>query len=190
MRFTRTGSQAPVSAKRMGLMTRAVRASATANGMTPPAAIKPIGDEISLALLVMPRAPPSSMLVGAVVREPQRPMLAVANKAQNFSDRRVCGRQRLHRAQPLGKNAGAVKQLLIERTYGSEPLAGKFAALHADEIEAFEAGVLAIDQTKWDHVAADAANAADHRLRPDPDELVNCRQAAHVDKIADLAMAA
>src|SRR3981081_3780536 len=169
----------------MGLMPRAVRESATANGMTPPAAIKPIGDEISIALLVMARATPSSMLVGAVVREAQRPMLAVANKAQNFSDGRVCGRQRLHRAQPLGKNAGAVKQLLIERTYGSEPLAGKFAALHADEVETFEAGVLAIDQTKWDHVAADAADAADHRLRPDPRELMHRGQPAATDKTDD-----
>src|ERR1700738_3152507 len=81
-------------------------------------------------------------------------MLAVANKGQNFRDRRIFGRQRLHRAQPLGKNAGAVKQLLIERTYGSEPLARKFAALHADDVEAFKAGILAVDQTKWNHVAA------------------------------------
>src|ERR1700736_4047555 len=117
-------------------------------------------------------------------------MLAVANEGQNFRDRRIFGSQRLHRAQPLGKNARTVKQLLIERTYGSKPLAGKFAALHADDVETFEARVLAIDQTKGNHVAADAANAADHRLRSDPDELVNRRQAAHVDKIADLAMAA
>src|SRR3984893_657846 len=117
-------------------------------------------------------------------------MLAVANECENFRDRRIFGRQRLHRTEPRGKNAEAVKQLLIKRTYGCEPLARKFAAFHSDDVETFKAGILAVGQTKRNHVAADAANAADHRLRADSDELVNCRQAAHVDKIADLAMAA
>ena len=42
-----------------GLMPRAVRESATANGMTPPPAIKPTGDEISEAAAVMAPAAPS-----------------------------------------------------------------------------------------------------------------------------------
>src|SRR5258708_37489123 len=99
-------------------------------------------------------------------------MLAIANEGENFGDRSIFGRQRLHRAQPFGKNAGAVKQLLIERTYSNEPLPRKAAAFHTDDVEAREAGILAVDQTKWNHVRANAAAAADHHLRPDPSGLL------------------
>ena len=44
-----------------------------------------------------------------------RRCLPPSMKAQDFRDRGILRRQRLHRAQPLGENAGAVKQLLIER---------------------------------------------------------------------------
>ena len=52
------------------------------------------------------------------------------------------------------------------------------------------AGILAVDEPERNHVAAHAADAADHHLRPDPGELVHRRQPADEDEIADLAMAA
>src|SRR6202011_2126522 len=61
---------------------------------------------------------------------------------------------------------------------------------HADDVEAFETRILAVDEAERDHVAAHAADAADHHLRPDPGELMHRGQPADKDKIADLAVAA
>src|SRR4051794_28725675 len=83
-----------------------------------------------------------------------------------------------------------MKQLLIERSYQSKPLAREFTALHADDVEAFEDGVLAIDEAERNDVAAHAADAADHHLRSDPGELMHRGQPADKNKIADLAVAA
>src|SRR6201999_1663519 len=47
-----------------------------------------------------------------------------------------------------------------------------------------------VDQTKRNHVAAHAAAAADHHLRPDPRKLMHRGKAADKDEIADLAVAA
>src|SRR5580765_8240954 len=88
----------------------------------------------------------SSLPAAAVSRKAQRPMLAVADKAQNLGDRRILARQRLHCIQPLGENTRPMKQLLIERPDFREPLARKLAAPQADEVEAFEARILAVDE--------------------------------------------
>ena len=56
-------------------MPRAASESATANGITPPPAIRPTGDEMSKASLVMASATPSSMPVAVVGRKAQRAML-------------------------------------------------------------------------------------------------------------------
>src|SRR6266853_995811 len=128
------------------------------------------------------------MSVAAVSRKAQRAMLAVGDERQNFRDRGVLGRQGLHLAQPVGENAGTVKQLLIEGPYDGEPLAREIATLHADDVETLEAGILAVDEAERDHVAADAADAADHHLRPDPGELMHCGQPPYENKIADLAV--
>src|SRR5580692_2520054 len=171
-------------------MPRAMRESATANGMTPPAAIRPTGDEISKALLVMAPATPSSMSVAVASRKAEGAKLAVADEGQNFPYCRVFGRQRLHLFQPFGKNAGAVKQLFIERPERGQPVAGELAALHADDVEPFEAGILSIDEPERNHVAANTANAANHHLRTDPGELMHRRKAADINEVSDLAMAA
>src|ERR1700733_1202352 len=171
-------------------MPRAMRESATAKGMTPPAAIKPTGDEISKALLVMAPVIPSPMSVAVASRKAQSAKLAVADKGQDFLDCRIFGRQRLHCMQPFGKNTGAVKQLFIERPECGEPLARELAALHADDVEAFEAGILAVDEPERNHVAANTANAAYHHLGTDPGELVHRREAADINEVSDLAMAA
>jgi hypothetical protein len=58
----------------MGLMPRAVRESATANGMTPPAAIKPIGDEISKTSFVMVRPDGKSIFRQSGIRFENAPL--------------------------------------------------------------------------------------------------------------------
>ena len=103
-------------------------------------------------------------------------MLAAADEGQDFRDRRIFAGQRLHRAQPFGEHARAMKQLLIERPDHGEPLAREFAAPHADNVETFEAGILAVDEAEGNDIAANAADAADHHLRSDPRELMHGRQ--------------
>src|SRR6266478_164449 len=83
-----------------------------------------------------------SMFRAAVSRKAQRTMPAVGDEGQNFRDCGVLGRQGLHLAQPLGENSGSVKQLLIERPYEGQSFARELAALHADDVEALEAGIL------------------------------------------------
>src|SRR5438876_5686757 len=126
----------------------------------------------------------------AVSRKAQRTMLAVGDEDQNFRDRGVLGRQGLQLAQPFGEVAWSVKQLLIERPYDCQSFARELATPHADDVEPLEAGILAVDEAARDHVAADAADAADHHLRPDPGELMHRGQATYENKIADFAVAA
>src|ERR1700731_446657 len=111
-------------------MPRAVRESATANGITPPPAIRPTGDEISKAPDVMAPAAPSSLSVARASREAQCAMLAVADECQDLRDCRIRARQRLHVASPFGKNPRSVEQLLIERAYRPPPLSRELATLH------------------------------------------------------------
>src|SRR5437667_6957725 len=125
-----------------------------------------------------------------VSRKAQRTMLAVGDEGQNFRDRGVLGRQGLHLAQPLDENPGSMKQLLIERPYDGQSFARELATLHADDVETLETRVLTVDEAERDHVAADAADAADHHLRPDPGELMHRGQPAYENKIADHAVAA
>src|SRR5580692_4504424 len=117
-------------------------------------------------------------------------MLALVDERQDFRDRRIRARQRLHRTQPFSKNAGAVEQLLIERANRSQPFAREFATLHTDDVEAFEAGVLAVDKAERNHVAANPTDSADHHLRSYSRELMHRRQTADENKVTDLAMTA
>src|SRR5260370_37771324 len=123
-------------------------------------------------------------------RQAQRTMPVGIDEGQDFRNRRIRLRPLPYLVQTLGKDAGAVKQLLIERPYHREALAGELAASHADNIEARETRVLATRKTKRDHVAAHAACGPDHGLKPDPDELMGGGEAAHKNKIADLAVTA
>src|ERR1700676_4722826 len=170
--------------------------------MTPPPAIKPTGDEIcsafeiskafevSKVLAVMAPATSPSGQVAAIGGEAKRANLFPALESPGFPGAGGFARPGLHRAQPLSKDAGPVKQLLIESAHRGEPLARKFAAFHADDVEPLEAGILAVDETERNDVAAHAADAANHHLRPDPGELMHRGQPADVDKIADLAVTA
>ena len=54
----RTGSQAPFNANSTGEMPRAASESATANGIAPPPAITPTGEEIAEAADIMAAAIP------------------------------------------------------------------------------------------------------------------------------------
>src|SRR5258707_7623477 len=117
-------------------------------------------------------------------------MFSGIDESQDFRNRRICPRQMPHLVQPLGKDAGAVKQLLIKRSYHREALAGELAAFHADGVEAGESSVMATRKAKRDHIAAHAGESAYHHLRPDPAELMHGRQAADENKVADLGVAA
>ena len=103
---------------------------------------------------------------------------------------RIVARHALHALKPFGKHARPVEQFLVEGAHSSEPLLGEIPAFHADDVEAFQCGILAVDQAERDDVVAYAANAAHHHLRADAGELVHGRQPADEDEIADLAMAA
>src|SRR5579859_3103728 len=133
---------------------------------------------------------PSRLSVRVAVREAQRSMFSGIDEGEDFRDRRVCIRQMPHRVQTLGKYARAVKQLLVKGSYDRKAFAREFTALHADDVEALEACILAVGQPERDHVAANSADASDHHLRPDPRELMHRRQAADENKITDLTMAA
>src|ERR1700727_2578504 len=112
--------------------------------MTPPPAINPTGEEISSAPVVM--ALMSSMPLTVIGRQAQSTMLVVPDEGQDFGDRGVLVRHRLHRVQSLGEDAGPVKQFLIKRPHGCEPRAGELAPAHADDVEPFQSGVLAVDE--------------------------------------------
>src|SRR6185312_1519380 len=128
--------------------------------------------------------------VVAFGRQAQGPKLAVLDEGENFFDRRIVSHHRLHAFQPLGEDARTMKELLVEPAHGRQALLGELPPLHADEVEAFQYGILTVDQSERNHIAADATDAANHHLRPNPRELVHGGHSADVDKIADLAMAA
>src|SRR5882762_10719930 len=117
-------------------------------------------------------------------------MLSGIDESQDFRDGGIRTRQMPHLVQTFGKDPGAVKQLLIKRSYHREALAGELAAFHADDVETGERSKLAARKSERDYVAANAAEGADHHLCPHPGELMHGRQAADENEIADLAVAA
>src|SRR5262245_47847934 len=97
---TRTGSQAPRSANTTGATPRAASDSATANGMAPPPAMTPTGDEMSEAADVMVAAIPKLLRDSG---KTERTMLALADEVEDLGNRGILGRQRLHRFESLGE---------------------------------------------------------------------------------------
>ena len=112
------------------------------------------------------------------------------DEGQDFRDRRIRPRQMPDLVQTLGKQARAMKQLLIKRPHNGQACVRELAALHAGDVEAGETSRLPGRNGKRDHVATHAANGANHCLLPDPDKLMGRRKITHGNKIADLAMAA
>ena len=93
--------------------------------MTPPAAIKPTGEEISKAWFVMVRPDEcASRPVAVFHRLAQFAILSRIDESQNFRDRRIRVRQIPDLVQTLGKDAGTMKQLLIKRSYQSRAARG------------------------------------------------------------------
>src|SRR5450631_1506038 len=106
--MTCAGSQNPLRAKNVGRMSRDVNESATANGSTPPPAIKPMGDEIRASETVMVGpAPPLSGMGAVLVGKTERTMFGGGNEHQDLPDRRILCGQMLHGIETLGKHAGA-----------------------------------------------------------------------------------
>ena len=89
---------------------RAASKSATANGIAPPPATMPTGEEMSAAAVSWLR--PSLFMPSAVSAGSTARVLAVADEVEDFRDRRILARPRLHGVEPFGKHAGTVKQLL------------------------------------------------------------------------------
>src|SRR6478609_1896219 len=114
---TCAGSQAPRSGNSTGVMPRAASDAATANGMAPPPATTPTGDEIGEAADVMSAAIPASLLDRG---KAERAMLALADEVEDFGNRGIFGGERLHRSEPLGEHAGTVKEFLVEGANGRE----------------------------------------------------------------------
>src|SRR5665647_301988 len=110
-------------------MPRASRESATAKGITPPAAIKPMGDEASTTGPVMVCAPGvgSSTLLAGLQRLAQLAIFSGIDEAEDFRDRGVRIGEMPDFGEPLCEHARAVKQPLIKRPDGREPLAGELA---------------------------------------------------------------
>src|SRR6476646_317528 len=109
---------------------------------------------MSEAAEIMAAAIPGSMTAAVVGGHAERTMLAVANEGEDLGNRRVFRGQRLHRAQAIGEDAGAVKQLLIERAHRREPRLGELASLHADDVQPLEARILTVDEAERDDVVA------------------------------------
>ena len=124
-----------------------------------------------------------------VGRQTQRAVLALADEGEDLRNRRVLGRAAAPRSGAR-KDAGSVKQLLIERRTVASRSRVNLRRFMPMMLRPSNAGILAVDEAERNHVAAHAADAADHHLRPDPRELMHRRQPADEDEIADLAMAA
>src|ERR1700761_8168939 len=117
-------------------------------------------------------------------------MLTVLDEGQDFADGGIVTRHALHALQTFGEHTRPVEQFWVEGAYGGEPLFGETAPLHADDVEAFQRGILAVDETKRDDVIAHTADATHHHLRADAGELMHRQQPADENEIADLAMTA
>lgn len=117
-------------------------------------------------------------------------MLAGLDKLQDFRDRLIFTRHRLYRSQSFREDTRSIKQLLIKRSNLGEPLAGEFAALHANDVEPFKSCVLSVDQPERNDITTNAADAAHHDLGSDPCELVDRGQAADEDEVANLTVPA
>jgi len=79
------------------------------------------------------------------------------DEGQDFRDRRICRPEVSHLVQTIGKDARAVKQLLIKRFYRRKAFERELAAFHADDVEARKTGVLATGKTKRNHVSTHTA---------------------------------
>src|SRR5262245_60578424 len=110
----RTGSQEPRNPNSTGVMPRAASESATANGIAPPPAITPTGEEIEGAADVMLAAIPRSLRVGG---KAERAVLAAFDEGEDFRDRGILAGKRLYGGQTLGEDAGTMEQLLIEAAH-------------------------------------------------------------------------
>ena len=105
-------------------------------------------------------------------------------KSRISRDRRIGFALALQRGQPLGERARPVKQRLIERADLVQPLARELAPPHADDVQTLEKRMLPGGEPERDHVAAHAADAADHRLRADTRELMHGAQATDEDGLS------
>src|SRR5437764_11012667 len=79
---------------------------------------------------------------------------------------------------PVAQSAVLGKQELIGGAQPLDILPAVAAALDADDVETAQTGPVAHDLAIGDDIALDARHAADHRVPPDPDELMDGTEAA------------
>src|SRR6185437_15296581 len=65
---------------------------------------------------------------------------------------------------------------------------GELAAPHADDVEALQVPMLAVDEAIRDHITTNAGEPADHSLSADARKLMHGRETADIDVISDLAV--
>src|ERR1700676_2165691 len=87
-------------------------------------------------------------------------MLSRVDEAEYLRNRRIFTRQMPRLVETVGKHARSTKQLLIEGPDHREAFRGEIAALHADDVEARQRGVLPAGNAKRDHVAAHPGEGA------------------------------
>src|SRR5215472_623847 len=133
---------------------------------------------------------PSGSLLAATLRPAQRPVLAGANEGNDLHHGLVARELARRLLEPLGEMTGVEEEPLIGTPDRLDALARELSPLEADEIEAFEARVVAVGEPERDDVAAHAADAADHRERSDAGKLMHRREPADHDAVADLDVAA
>src|SRR5260370_16806891 len=90
-------------------------------------------------------------------RQTQLAVFSGIDESQDFRNRGICTRQMPHLVQTLGKDAEAVKQLLIKRSYHRETLTRKLPAFHADVVEATQTSITPAPKPTLNHVTAPPA---------------------------------
>ena len=102
-----------------------------------------------------------------------------ANEGDDLLDEVVVSEFLRRLFDTVGKLAGTEKKLLIGAAQIVNALTRKFAALHADNVEAGQSGIVAARQAEGNDVRAHAGERADHRVGADAAELMHGGQADH-----------
>src|SRR5204863_166678 len=98
------------------------------------------------------------------------------DKGEDIVDRGDAAEALGHFCDPVVESAVGREQKLIGAAQRLDVLATKAAALHADDVEPTEAGAIAHDLAIGNDVALDTGHTANHRMLPDPHELVHRRE--------------
>src|SRR5207302_6573917 len=136
---------------------------------------------------MMPSGPPLSAIRAFWLTD--RARRVGPDKGDDVVDRADAAEALGHFCDPVVESAVGREQKLIGAAQGLDVLATEAAAVHADDVEPTEAGAVAHDLAIGNDVALDTGHTANHRMLPDPHELVHRREAAQEGIILDDHMA-